>query len=76
MSKKDAVKSKINAFIVAMGVILTALFAVIGYAFVNYETMSIAKGSFVVGGIVALIALFCVVIWRMNKEIIRLENMK
>lgn len=56
MSKKDAVKSKINAFIVAMGVILTALFAVIGYAFVNYETISSAKWYAIV---VALVVLQC-----------------
>lgn len=76
MSKKDAVKSKINAFIVAMGVILTALFAVIGYAFVNYETMSFTKGCAMIAGIVALIALFCATIWLLSKEIKRLEKMK
>lgn len=76
MSKKDAVKSKISAFISAMVVFLTALLAVIGFAFVNYEKMSFAKGCAMIAGIVALIALFCATIWLLSKEIKRLEKMK
>lgn len=74
MSKKDAVKSKINAFIVAMGLILTALFAVIGYAFVTYETISFTKWCVAFASMIALIVAFCIIVWLISKEIKRLEK--
>ncbi|MGX3010897.1 hypothetical protein ACWIUD_04940 [Helicobacter sp. 23-1044] len=76
MSKKDSTKSKINALISAMVVFLTALLAVIGYAFVNYETLGFFKGCCVVVALIILTILFCLCVFSIKKDLKRLEKMK
>lgn len=76
MGKIDAVKSKINVLTALMIVFLTALFAVIGYAFVHRREFDFIDGCYVFGGAFILIVLFCGSMWLIRKEIERLEKMQ
>lgn len=76
MSKKDSVKSSINIFTAIMVVLLTALFAVIGYAFVNYETLSSTKWYAIVVALIVLAVLFYLCVLYIKKDLKRLEKMK
>lgn len=75
IGKIDAVKSKINAITALMVVFLTALFAVIGYAFVHRREFNFIDGCYVFGGAFILIVLFCGSMWWLRKEIKILEKM-
>lgn len=75
IGKIDAVKSKINVLTALMVVFLTALFAVIGYAFVHWREFDFIDVCIIFGCVFILIVLFCGCIWRLNKEIKILEEM-
>lgn len=76
MSKKDAIKSKINTLTAVMVVFLTALLAVAGYAFVNRREFDFADGCFIVVGVSGLIGVVCGCALWIKKELKRLEKKK
>lgn len=75
MGKIDAVKSKINAITALMVVFLTALFAVIGYAFVHWSEFNATNMYMIIGAMCGLAVSFCVCIIWLGKEIEVLEKM-
>lgn len=75
IGKIDAVKSKINVLTALMVVFLTALFAVIGYAFVHWREFDFIDVCIIFGGAFALSVLFCGSMWLLRKEIKILEKM-
>lgn len=76
MSKKDAIKSKINTLTAVMVVFLTALLAVAGYAFVNRREFDFVDGCFIVVGVSGLIGVVCGCALWIKKELKRLEKKK
>lgn len=75
MGKIDAVKSLINAITALMVVFLTALFAVIGYAFVHWSEFDAIERYGVTSAMCGLAISFCVCIIWLGKEIKVLEEM-
>ena len=74
MSKKDTIKSKINTLTAVM--VVFALLAVAGYAFVNRREFDFIDGCFVVVGVSGLIGVVCGCVLWIKKELKRLEKKK
>lgn len=73
---KDAIKATINIITALMVVFLTALFAVAGYTFDKHKELDIIDMCIVAISVIVLIALFCVCMFLLKKNIKRLEKMK
>lgn len=75
MSKKERVKSKIDllkTFIVAC---LTALFGVVSFTALYYDTITRAKLCLAIGGIVILLVALAYFLYSYGKELDRLEKL-
>lgn len=78
MSKKERVKTMLNALIAVIVVLLTTLFGIFGYAAMNHKTLDSDKFLLwsVVAGVAFLVFGLAVFVRWFFKELKRLEKMK
>lgn len=75
MSKKDAVKSKLELYKTLITAFMTALFGTGGYAFVNYRVLTLVEEVVIILCMICFVLAITAVAYKYYKELKKLEKM-
>lgn len=76
MSKKEKIKAMLDFYKSLILALLTALFGVLGYTFINYEKYSLENTYIVIAVVVFLLITIAILIKSFLKEVNKLEKEK